>query len=77
VTVDDLTEGLENLKLTPDNRAQFSEVIAKSLFLNKLTLKEGVEALEEKLPADAPAAVIGILQFLKAKKRRSSRPRDG
>lgn len=68
VTLDDLTEGLANLKLTADNRSQFSEVVAKSLFLNKLTLKEGVEALEEKLPADAPAAVIGILQFLKTKK---------
>ena len=68
VTVDDLAEGLANLKLTADNRSQFSEVVAKSLFLNKLTLKEGVEVLEEKLPSDAPAAVIGILQFLKTKK---------
>jgi hypothetical protein len=68
VTVDDLTEGLENLKLTADNRSSFSEVIAKSIFLNKVTLKEAVDSLNDKLPADAPAAVIGILQFLKSKK---------
>jgi len=68
VTVDDLAEGLSDLKLTPDNRSQFSEVIAKSLFLNKLTLKDGVKILEEKLPSEAPETVIGVLQFLKTKK---------
>lgn len=68
VTVDDLAEGLSNLKLTADNRSQFSEVIAKSLFSNKLTLKDGVKTLEEKIPADAPAAVLSVLQLLKTKK---------
>jgi len=68
VTVADLTDGLGNLKLTADNRSPFSEIIAKSIFLNRLTLKEAVESLQDKLPIDAPAAVIGILQFLKTKK---------
>jgi hypothetical protein len=68
ITVDDLTDGLENLKITADNRSQFNDTIARSLFLNTLTLKEAIEALEEKQGSDAPATIIGILQLLKTKK---------
>lgn len=68
VSVNDLMEGLETLKITDDNRTVFTETIAKSLFLNKITLKEAVGALEEKAPKDAPVAVLSVLQLLKSKK---------
>lgn len=67
ISVDDLTSGLSQIKLSKNSQAQLAEVLGKSVFSKTISLQETVTALQQAIPRETAALVVEALQSLTKK----------